>query len=123
MADDANCLGVLKSFSLCYLARKGVYLLILTRKLGEAVAIGSDIKIVVMQIRNKYVRLGISANSSVLIHREEVYERICKENQRAALSAKSCKILLEADESSGKYEILPLKGALLRSRKQNFGKD
>ena len=66
-------------------------MLILTRKLGEAVSIGSNIKVVVMQIRNKYVRLGIDAKSSVVIHREEVYEKIFKENQIAADSSKNYK--------------------------------
>jgi carbon storage regulator len=58
--------------------------LVLTRKVGEGIAIGDDIKIVVMQIKGKQVRLGIKASANTVVHREEVYQRIQEENQRAA---------------------------------------
>lgn len=58
-------------------------MLVLTRKVGEGIAIGDDIKIVVMQIKGKQVRLGIKASSSTVVHREEVYQRIQDENRQA----------------------------------------
>lgn len=58
-------------------------MLVLTRKVGEGIAIGDDIKIVVMQIKGKQVRLGIKASSQTVVHREEVYQRIQDENQEA----------------------------------------
>jgi carbon storage regulator len=58
--------------------------LVLTRKLGEAIAIGDDIKIIVMQIKGKQVRLGIKASATTVVHREEVYKRIQEENKLAA---------------------------------------
>lgn len=59
-------------------------MLILTRKPGESITIGDDIKIQVIEIKGKQVRLGIDAPKSYIIHREEVYIRIQDENKRAA---------------------------------------
>ena len=61
-------------------------MLVLTRKVGEGISIGDDIKIVVMQIKGKQVRLGIKASPSTVVHREEVYQRIQDENRQASLS-------------------------------------
>ena len=61
-------------------------MLVLTRKIGEAVAIGDDIKIIVMQVKGKQVRLGIKAGTQTTVHREEVYQRIVEENKAAASS-------------------------------------
>ncbi|MCX6117382.1 MAG: carbon storage regulator CsrA [Proteobacteria bacterium] len=61
-------------------------MLVLTRKVGEGIAIGDDVKIVVMQIKGKQVRLGIKASASTMVHREEVYQRILEENQAASQS-------------------------------------
>lgn len=58
-------------------------MLVLTRKVGEGIAIGDDVKIVVMQIKGKQVRLGIRASSNTVVHREEIYQRIQDENRRA----------------------------------------
>ena len=62
-------------------------MLILTRKAGESITIGDDIKIQVIEIKGKQVRLGIEAPKKFTIHREEVYIRIKEENKRAASKA------------------------------------
>ena len=62
-------------------------MLILTRKVGEVITIGDDIKIHVIEIKGRQVRLGIEAPRTYAIHREEVYIRIQKENIRAASKA------------------------------------
>ncbi len=59
-------------------------MLILTRKLGESITIGDDIKIVILEIKGKQVRIGIDAPRKYSIHREEVYQRIQEENRMAA---------------------------------------
>ena len=59
-------------------------MLVLTRKLGESIAIDDDIKIVVVQIKGKQVRLGIEAPQHTKIHREEVYLAIQEQNKAAA---------------------------------------
>jgi len=62
-------------------------MLILTRKSGESVTIGDDIKITVIEIRGKQVRLGIEAPAEFIVHREEVYKRIQEENRLAAAAS------------------------------------
>jgi len=59
-------------------------MLVLTRKLGESIAIDDHIKIVVVQIKGKQVRLGIKAPKETKIHREEVYQAIHDQNTEAA---------------------------------------
>jgi carbon storage regulator len=59
-------------------------MLVLTRKLGESIAIDDHIKIVVVQIKGKQVRLGIQAPKETKIHREEVYTAIQEQNKEAA---------------------------------------
>ena len=61
-------------------------MLVLTRKLGESIAIDDHIKIVVVQIKGKQVRLGIQAPKETKIHREEVYSAIQDQNKEAAKS-------------------------------------
>jgi len=58
-------------------------MLVLTRKVGDVVAIGDDIKIVVMAIKGKQVRLGIQASRSTVVHREEIYQKIQQETRAA----------------------------------------
>jgi carbon storage regulator len=58
--------------------------LILTRKLGESIAIGDEIRISVLGIRGRQVRLGIDAPADVIVHREEIYLKIQAENRKAS---------------------------------------
>lgn len=62
-------------------------MLVLTRKLGESIAIDDHIKIMVVQIKGKQVRLGIQAPKETKIHRQEVYEAIQSSNQEAAATS------------------------------------
>jgi carbon storage regulator len=64
--------------------KEGSIVLVLTRKVGEGIAIGDDVKIVVMQIKGKQVRLGIKASPSTAVHREEIYQKIQDENRAAS---------------------------------------
>ena len=59
-------------------------MLVLTRKLGESIAIDDHIKITVVQIKGKQVRLGIKAPKETKIHREEVYQAIQDQNTEAS---------------------------------------
>lgn len=59
-------------------------MLTLTRKSGECIRIGDEIRIVIREVRGRQVRVGIEAPGDVKIHREEVYLRIRDENSRAA---------------------------------------
>ena len=59
-------------------------MLILTRKSGESITIGDDVKITVVEVKGKQGRIGSDAPRSYMIHREEVYLSIQEENRRAA---------------------------------------
>ena len=58
----------------------GGVMLVLSRKAEESMYIGDDIKITVLDIRGGQVRIGITAPQEVKIHREEVYNRISRED-------------------------------------------
>ncbi len=51
-------------------------MLVLSRKRNEAINIGDDVTITVVDIRGENVRLGVEAPKQVPVHRQEVYERI-----------------------------------------------
>lgn len=58
-------------------------MLILARKVGEAITINNDITVTVLEMKGGQVKLGIDAPRHVAIHREEVLSRIIEENKRA----------------------------------------
>jgi carbon storage regulator len=59
-------------------------MLILTRKLGESITIGDDIKITFLETKGKQVRIGIEAPPHIAVHREEIYQLIREQNIQAA---------------------------------------
>lgn len=54
-------------------------MLVLSRRLGETLVIGDNVKVSVLGISGNQVRLGIDAPKEVSVHREEVYLRIQEE--------------------------------------------
>ncbi len=59
-------------------------MLVLTRRAGESVRIGSEIRITVISSAGGQVRIGIEAPGRVAVHREEVFDRIVAANVEAA---------------------------------------
>ncbi len=56
-------------------------MLILTRRVGEAVVIGEEVTVTVLGVKGNQVRIGVNAPKTVSVHRDEIFERI--KNERA----------------------------------------
>jgi carbon storage regulator len=54
-------------------------MLILTRRVNETIMIGDEVTCTILGIKGNQVRVGINAPKSVAVHRQEIYERIKKE--------------------------------------------
>jgi len=59
-------------------------MLVLTRKIGESIIIGENIKITILDHKEGRIRIGIQAPPEMKVLRLEVYERICQENKEAS---------------------------------------
>ncbi len=62
-------------------------MLILTRRVGETLVIGDDITVTVLGVKGNQVRIGVNAPKDVPVHREEIYERIKREEEAKAKAA------------------------------------
>ena len=51
-------------------------MLVLTRRKDEAIIIGDNIRVTVVEIRGDRVKLGFQAPGEVTVHREEIHQRI-----------------------------------------------
>jgi carbon storage regulator len=56
-------------------------MLILTRRVGETVMIGNEVTFTVLGVKGNQVRIGVNAPKDVAVHREEIYERIKREEE------------------------------------------
>lgn len=74
-------------------------MLVLSRKIGEVITIGSSVSVTVLSIDRGIVRLGIEAPKSIPVHRKEIHDKIVEINRQAA-----------------KTEISALKKAISRSK-------
>ena len=61
-------------------------MLVLSRKPGEKICIGSSIVVSIAEIKGNRVQLGIDCPPQVPVHREEVYHRIRRERQAEGLN-------------------------------------
>ena len=57
-------------------------MLILTRRVGETLVIGDDVRITVLGVKGNQVRIGVAAPKTVAVHREEIYQRIRNEREQ-----------------------------------------
>ncbi len=56
-------------------------MLILTRRVGETLMIGDDVTVTVLGVKGNQVRIGVNAPRDTAVHREEIYERIKREQE------------------------------------------
>ncbi len=61
-------------------------MLILTRRVGETIMIGDDVAVTVLGVKGNQVRVGVNAPKETSVHREEIYERIKREEQAGGTS-------------------------------------
>jgi carbon storage regulator len=71
-------------------------MLILTRRVGETVMIGNEVTVTVLGVKGNQVRIGVNAPKDVAVHREEIYERIKREQDQDPTGASVAKIVDDA---------------------------
>lgn len=76
-------------------------MLILTRKPGESLYIGDNVKVTIVEIKGNQIRVGIDAPAELRIYREEIYRQILEENKSAAEGVMAGSAL---DELSGGWK-------------------
>ena len=77
--------------------------MILTRRIGESVIIGDNVDVTVLGVKGNQVRIGVNAPKDVTVHREEIYQRICQEQDGHANGH------LNGHAGNLAYHALPLK--------------
>lgn len=70
-------------------------MLILTRRPGESVYLGDNIRVTVLSLQGKQVKLGLEVPTDMVVYRDEVYRRVVEEN-RMALAVNNDDLLVAA---------------------------
>jgi carbon storage regulator len=60
--------------------KEATIMLILTRRIGQSVQIGADVTVAVIGVKGKQVRIGIDAPKDVVVHREEIHNKIKRDD-------------------------------------------
>ncbi|HAT9067966.1 TPA: carbon storage regulator CsrA [Legionella pneumophila subsp. pneumophila] len=74
-------------------------MLILTRRIGEALMIGDEVNITVLGVKGNQVRFGINAPLSISVHREEIYLKLKKEKEQGGFYIKPIHVNDNANKS------------------------
>jgi carbon storage regulator len=70
--------------------------LVLSRRVGETIVVGDDVRVTVLDVRGDVVRIGVDAPRSVRVHRQEVLEAVEAANRAAAASSAAAAEALRA---------------------------
>lgn len=62
-------------------------MLILTRRVGETITIGADVRVTVLGVKGNQVRIGVAAPATTKVHREEIYDKIAREEARGHVTS------------------------------------
>lgn len=57
-------------------------MLVLTRREGESIVIGDDITLKILNFSEKHIRIGVNAPRDIKVHREEIYEKIKRDESK-----------------------------------------
>jgi carbon storage regulator len=71
-------------------------MLILTRRVGETVMIGNEVTVTVLSVKGNQVRIGVNAPKDVAVHREEIYDRIRREDDGDSQTGAPARIVDDA---------------------------
>lgn len=96
-------------------------MLILSRKSGESLRIGGDVRITVVEMKGNQVRIGIAAPTTMRIYREEIYLQIQEENKKAAASNGDGSGVPLAVSGGGEALGIPRIGVLARKAGSSLG--
>ncbi|HTA63949.1 MAG TPA: carbon storage regulator CsrA [Xanthomonadaceae bacterium] len=80
-------------------------MLILTRRVGETLMIGDSVTVTVLGVKGNQVRIGITAPKDVAVHREEIFQRIHRDDN----GTPSASPVSTAPEGGGENSGLPAK--------------
>ena len=62
------------------LVKKGIKLLVLSRRRDQTLVIGDNVEVTVLEIKGGQVRLGINAPKAVPVHRGEIHAKVIEES-------------------------------------------
>ncbi len=81
-------------------------MLVLTRKLGESIQIGENIRCTILSVQGRSIKVGISAPKEISVYRSEVYDEVVEENRRAveAVNRENLKVLADLGFKKITYE-------------------
>lgn len=89
-------------------------MLVLSRKISEAIQIGADIEVKVIAVEGDQVKLGIDAPKHIDIHRKEIYLTIQEENNRAAALSSDVISTLSSQKSEDFFIFVLTKSETIR---------
>jgi len=80
-------------------------MLILTRRVGETIMIGSDVEFTVLGVKGAQIRVGVKAPKNVTVHREEIYARIRRQARETSAGQAAARKELETEVSESDPEV------------------